>query len=245
MLQSFQIPFTSLRSPHFLQQLGFGTNSLPLDLTNLQRESRDENGSVRSDRKEARSPNNHNLRSSSLSIDPSLGGGKRFDKVSKAEVPHKSGHVAMEKKPHQHLDKTILKAETCIPVKMVDLPRNTIVSSKLNSSFEDAKSEFPSMSKAEDNSTIKRSKRTTFKEYQVRAMRESFQVNAYPREDEIKRLSVLLHLPACTIVLWFQNARQRYRRQRESEKDSDQSSKGFHAILLMYLLQLASFKYWA
>uniref|UniRef100_UPI00358E78A1 zinc finger homeobox protein 3-like isoform X2 n=1 Tax=Myxine glutinosa TaxID=7769 RepID=UPI00358E78A1 len=219
MLQSFQIPFTSLRAPHLLQQLGFGTNSLPLDLTNLQRESGDENGSVCTDGKEAQSPNN-NIRSP-FSLDPSLGSGKRFDIVSKAEVPHKSGHVAMEKKPHQHLDKTILKTEMCMPVKMVDLPRNAIVSSKLNLSSEDAKAEYPSVSKAEDNSTIKRSKRTTFKEYQVRAMRESFQVNAYPREDEIKRLSVLLHLPACTIVLWFQNARQRYRRQRESEKDSE------------------------
>ncbi|XP_051510355.1 zinc finger homeobox protein 3-like isoform X2 [Myxocyprinus asiaticus] len=71
----------------------------------------------------------------------------------------------------------------------------------------------------------KRSSRTRFTDYQLRVLQDFFDANAYPKDDEFEQLSNLLSLPTRVIVVWFQNARQKarknYENQGEGGKDGD------------------------
>ncbi|XP_052387398.1 zinc finger homeobox protein 3 [Carassius gibelio] len=71
----------------------------------------------------------------------------------------------------------------------------------------------------------KRSSRTRFTDYQLRVLQDFFDANAYPKDDEFEQLSNLLNLSTRVIVVWFQNARQKarknYENQGEGEKDSE------------------------
>lgn len=71
----------------------------------------------------------------------------------------------------------------------------------------------------------KRSSRTRFTDYQLRVLQDFFDANAYPKDDEFEQLSNLLSLPTRVIVVWFQNARQKarknYENQGEGAKDGE------------------------
>lgn len=71
----------------------------------------------------------------------------------------------------------------------------------------------------------KRSSRTRFNDYQLRVLQDFFDANAYPKDDEFEQLSNLLNLSTRVIVVWFQNARQKarknYENQGEGMKDSE------------------------
>lgn len=71
----------------------------------------------------------------------------------------------------------------------------------------------------------KRSSRTRFTDYQLRVLQDFFDANAYPKDDEFEQLSNLLSLPTRVIVVWFQNARQKarknYENQGEGSKDGE------------------------
>lgn len=61
----------------------------------------------------------------------------------------------------------------------------------------------------------RRSSRTRFTEQQLETLQEVFEATPYPREEEYDRLSALLSLPNRVIVVWFQNARQRARKNQD------------------------------
>ncbi|NXJ13986.1 ZFHX3 protein, partial [Odontophorus gujanensis] len=63
----------------------------------------------------------------------------------------------------------------------------------------------------------KRSSRTRFTDYQLRVLQDFFDANAYPKDDEFEQLSNLLNLPTRVIVVWFQNARQKARKNYENQ----------------------------
>ncbi|XP_077165725.1 zinc finger homeobox protein 3 isoform X2 [Paroedura picta] len=63
----------------------------------------------------------------------------------------------------------------------------------------------------------KRSSRTRFTDYQLRVLQDFFDANAYPKDDEFEQLSSLLNLPTRVIVVWFQNARQKARKNYENQ----------------------------
>ncbi|MGH0154158.1 UNVERIFIED_CONTAM: hypothetical protein FKN15_027387 [Acipenser sinensis] len=65
----------------------------------------------------------------------------------------------------------------------------------------------------------KRSSRTRFTDYQLRVLQDFFDANAYPKDDEFEQLSNLLNLPTRVIVVWFQNARQKARKNYENQSD--------------------------
>lgn len=65
----------------------------------------------------------------------------------------------------------------------------------------------------------KRSSRTRFTDYQLRVLQDFFDANAYPKDDEFEQLSNLLNLPTRVIVVWFQNARQKARKNYENQGD--------------------------
>lgn len=65
----------------------------------------------------------------------------------------------------------------------------------------------------------KRSSRTRFTDYQLRVLQDFFDANAYPKDDEFEQLSNLLSLPTRVIVVWFQNARQKARKNYENQGD--------------------------
>ncbi|KAA0715214.1 Zinc finger homeobox protein 3 AT motif-binding factor 1 AT-binding transcription factor 1 [Triplophysa tibetana] len=71
----------------------------------------------------------------------------------------------------------------------------------------------------------RRSSRTRFTDYQLRVLQDFFDANAYPKDDEFEQLSYLLNLSTRVIVVWFQNARQKarknYENQGEDAKDSE------------------------
>uniref|UniRef100_A0A803XSK1 Zinc finger homeobox 3 n=1 Tax=Meleagris gallopavo TaxID=9103 RepID=A0A803XSK1_MELGA len=73
----------------------------------------------------------------------------------------------------------------------------------------------------------KRSSRTRFTDYQLRVLQDFFDANAYPKDDEFEQLSNLLNLPTRVIVVWFQNARQKARKNYENQgegKDGERTS---------------------
>ncbi|XP_047451496.1 zinc finger homeobox protein 3-like isoform X2 [Mugil cephalus] len=65
----------------------------------------------------------------------------------------------------------------------------------------------------------KRSSRTRFTEQQLETLQGVFEATPYPREEEYDRLSALLSLPNRVIVVWFQNARQRARKNQDRGTD--------------------------
>ncbi|KAM4733892.1 zinc finger homeobox protein 3-like isoform 2-T2 [Anableps anableps] len=65
----------------------------------------------------------------------------------------------------------------------------------------------------------RRSSRTRFTEQQLNTLQGVFEATPYPREEEYDRLSALLSLPNRVIVVWFQNARQRARKNQDRGSD--------------------------
>ncbi|XP_038124731.1 zinc finger homeobox protein 4-like [Cyprinodon tularosa] len=65
----------------------------------------------------------------------------------------------------------------------------------------------------------RRSSRTRFTEQQLETLQGVFEATPYPREEEYDRLSALLSLPNRVIVVWFQNARQRARKNQDRGTD--------------------------
>uniref|UniRef100_A0A8B9MM57 Zinc finger homeobox 3 n=1 Tax=Accipiter nisus TaxID=211598 RepID=A0A8B9MM57_9AVES len=79
----------------------------------------------------------------------------------------------------------------------------------------------------------KRSSRTRFTDYQLRVLQDFFDANAYPKDDEFEQLSNLLNLPTRVIVVWFQNARQKARKNYENQgegKDGERRDLVFQRI---------------
>uniref|UniRef100_A0A3Q2NRC9 Zinc finger homeobox 2 n=1 Tax=Fundulus heteroclitus TaxID=8078 RepID=A0A3Q2NRC9_FUNHE len=64
----------------------------------------------------------------------------------------------------------------------------------------------------------RRSSRTRFTEKQLETLQSVFEATPYPREEEYDRLSAILSLPNRVIVVWFQNARQRARKNQDPAK---------------------------
>nr|XP_033780550.1 zinc finger homeobox protein 2 [Geotrypetes seraphini] len=58
----------------------------------------------------------------------------------------------------------------------------------------------------------RRFSRTKFTDYQFHALQSFFEASAYPKDSEVERLSQLLGLPSRVVVVWFQNARQKARK---------------------------------
>lgn len=74
----------------------------------------------------------------------------------------------------------------------------------------------------------RRSSRTRFTEKQLGTLQGVFEATPYPREEEYDRLSALLSLPNRVIVVWFQNARQRARKNQERGTDDGSEGKNSH-----------------
>ncbi|XP_075425198.1 zinc finger homeobox protein 2 isoform X2 [Ascaphus truei] len=58
----------------------------------------------------------------------------------------------------------------------------------------------------------RRFSRTKFSDFQTQALSSFFESSAYPRDNEVENLSVLLGLSSRVVVVWFQNARQKARK---------------------------------
>lgn len=71
----------------------------------------------------------------------------------------------------------------------------------------------------------RRSSRTRFTEQQLETLQGVFEATPYPREEEYDKLSALLSLPNRVIVVWFQNARQRARKNQDRSIEDGLESK--------------------
>ncbi len=67
----------------------------------------------------------------------------------------------------------------------------------------------------------KRANRTRFTDYQIKVLQEFFERNAYPKDDDLDHMSKLLNLSPRVIVVWFQNARQKARKNYENQPPLD------------------------
>ncbi|XP_061577942.1 zinc finger homeobox protein 3-like [Cololabis saira] len=74
----------------------------------------------------------------------------------------------------------------------------------------------------------RRSSRTRFTEQQLETLQGVFEATPYPREEEYDRMSALLSLPNRVIVVWFQNARQRARK--NQDRGTDDGLEGKHQL---------------
>lgn len=72
----------------------------------------------------------------------------------------------------------------------------------------------------------RRSSRTRFTEQQLETLQGVFEATPYPREEEYERLSALLSLPNRVIVVWFQNARQRARKNQDKGTENASGGEG-------------------
>uniref|UniRef100_A0A8C3S5K2 Zinc finger homeobox 2 n=1 Tax=Chelydra serpentina TaxID=8475 RepID=A0A8C3S5K2_CHESE len=63
-----------------------------------------------------------------------------------------------------------------------------------------------------DGQLSRRFSRTKFTEFQSQALQSFFEASAYPKDGEVEHLSILLGLANRVIVVWFQNARQKARK---------------------------------
>ncbi|ESN90236.1 hypothetical protein HELRODRAFT_125426, partial [Helobdella robusta] len=75
----------------------------------------------------------------------------------------------------------------------------------------------------------KRANRTHFTDQQIKILQEHFEINAYPKDEELEMLSGLLDLSPRVIIVWFQNARQKARKSYENQpQNSHNSENGPH-----------------
>lgn len=91
-----------------------------------------------------------------------------------------------------------------------------------------AGSQMPGMvySGGNSGSQERRANRTRFTKHQIRVLQEFFEQNAYPKDEELENLSKLLDLSPRVIVVWFQNARQKVRKNFENQPPVDMSEEG-------------------
>ena len=66
-------------------------------------------------------------------------------------------------------------------------------------------------------SSMRRPARTRFSDHQLQVLQNLFQKNPYPKDDDLETLSRNLNLTQRVIVVWFQNARQKARKQLEQQ----------------------------
>ena len=64
----------------------------------------------------------------------------------------------------------------------------------------------------------RRTPRTRFTDFQLQVLQEFFDRNAYPKDDDLDKLSQTLNLSTRVIVVWFQNARQKARKLYEQQQ---------------------------
>ncbi len=76
------------------------------------------------------------------------------------------------------------------------------------------------------SSASKRANRTRFTDYQIKVLQEFFEQNAYPKDDDLDHMSKLLNLSPRVIVVWFQNARQKARKNYENQPPLDMTEDG-------------------
>ncbi len=74
-----------------------------------------------------------------------------------------------------------------------------------------------------NSNSSKRANRTRFTDYQIKVLQEFFERNAYPKDDDLDHMSKLLNLSPRVIVVWFQNARQKARKNYENQPPLDMS----------------------
>ena len=67
----------------------------------------------------------------------------------------------------------------------------------------------------------KRANRTHFTDQQIKILQEHFEINAYPKDEELEMLSGLLDLSPRVIIVWFQNARQKARKSYENQPQNN------------------------
>ena len=68
----------------------------------------------------------------------------------------------------------------------------------------------------------RRPARTKFSDFQLNFLKNLFRQNPYPKDEDLDSLSKSLNLSQRVIVVWFQNARQKARRQLEQQQSSSQ-----------------------
>ena len=73
---------------------------------------------------------------------------------------------------------------------------------------------FPSI----PSNLCRRTPRTRFTDFQLQVLQEFFDRNAYPKDDDLDKLSQTLNLSTRVIVVWFQNARQKARKNYEQQQ---------------------------
>lgn len=71
-------------------------------------------------------------------------------------------------------------------------------------------------------SISRRTPRTRFSDYQLKVLQDFFDRNAYPKDEDLDKLSHLLDLSTRVIVVWFQNARQKARKSYEMQQQQQQ-----------------------
>lgn len=86
----------------------------------------------------------------------------------------------------------------------------------------------------------RRSSRTRFTEQQLETLQGVFEATPYPREEEYDRLSALLSLPNRVIVVWFQNARQRARK--NQDRGTEDGIEGKNQLDSIHRLRNGCFK---
>ena len=108
-------------------------------------------------------------------------------------------------------------------------PLNQVMNSALmgNPNLPPSRSQISPPSPPGGNSSLtKRANRTRFTDYQIKVLQEFFEQNAYPKDDDLDHLSKLLGLSPRVIVVWFQNARQKARKNYENQPPLDMSEDG-------------------
>ncbi|XP_018411629.1 PREDICTED: zinc finger homeobox protein 2 [Nanorana parkeri] len=81
-----------------------------------------------------------------------------------------------------------------------------------------------------DRMSHRRFSRTKFSDFQTQALNSFFESSAYPRDNEVEQLSAMLGLSGRVVVVWFQNARQKARKQATDSGNS--SSPPLHPVQL-------------
>lgn len=105
---------------------------------------------------------------------------------------------------------------------------NSINSSRVTNNGSGVESPVPVSSNGISSSNMvvgsgRRANRTRFTDFQLRTLQNFFDEQAYPKDDDLEMLSKKLGLSPRVIVVWFQNARQKARKNFDNQPNAPTS----------------------
>lgn len=158
-----------------------------------------------------------NIHSALFSGSSSLSGGRSV------------GRLLSQDGANPNNDNEFVSSATSLPSLTYGVQQSTLDGSARDAYFSENSSSDGTSFMTSQSASCRRTPRTRFTDYQLQVLQEFFDRNAYPKDDDLDKLSQCLNLSTRVIVVWFQNARQKARKTLEQQQQQQSQQETAYA----------------